>query len=131
ADISAPPAVRQVFARILPTLADGILVNGHATLRAHPWLPPISDRLTIYYPVVDEDKFKDRSARLRGASVVVGMIANINPDKGIDVFVEAAALIDPMGSLQFVLVGAEHDTHRAYARRIHARVEELGLGDRF
>ena len=120
-----------MFARVVPSLADVILVNGHATIGAYPGLRRVADRLTVYYPIIDEERFRPGSARQSHSPVLVGMAANINPDKGIEVFVEAAALLARNDSVRFVLVGAEHETHRNYARRLRARVDELGLNGRF
>ena len=133
ADISAPALIRRAIGLLVPFLADAVLVNGRATLPAYPGLSRAAGRLSIYYPMIDDSAFNDMvlTPRVRGTEPVVGMVANINPDKGIEVFVEAAGLLAGRREVRFILVGAEHDTHRAYARRIRERVLELGLEDRF
>jgi mannosyltransferase len=61
---------------------------------------------------------------------LVGTVANINPDKGVDLFVEAAAVVAKRSGVSFVVVGAEHESHRAYAAGVRDRVDELGISDR-
>lgn len=133
ADVSSPMLLRRAIGLLLPYLADAILVNGHATVREYPGLSRAAGRMTVYYPMIDDAAFEDAQAIVprQPGTLVIGMVANINPDKGIDVFVEAAGLLARRTELEFVLVGAEHDTHREYARQIHQRVKELGLDGRF
>jgi glycosyltransferase involved in cell wall biosynthesis len=67
--------------------------------------------------------------------LVVGMVANLTSTwKQHDLFVEAAARIDPAAPVRFVLIG--HDPVLAgerhpYAESVHALVERAGLTDRF
>ena len=130
-DITVPSPLRRLIALVLPYLADEILVNGRATVEAYPGLGRSRVPVTVYYPMVDEGSFGPRSTP--GASrgdLVVGTVANINPDKGIDLFVEACGLLAERDHVRFVVVGAEHETHRAYASRARSRAEELGLTER-
>lgn len=132
ADISSPMLLRRAIGLLLPHLVDVILVNGRATLPAYPGLSRAAGRMLVYYPMIDDDAFQDARAIVprQSNTLVIGMVANINPDKGIDVFVEAAGLLARRDELHFILVGAEHGTHRRYARRIHERVRQLGLDGR-
>lgn len=129
ADVSSPMMLRRVLGVLMPYLADAILVNGRATVPQYPGLCRAAGRVAVYYPMIDEAAFASPEAipSRQPGTVVVGMVANINPDKGIDVFVEAAGLLALRPELRFILVGAEHDTHREYARQIHERVRQLGL----
>jgi Glycosyltransferase len=133
ADVSAPMLLRRAIGLLLPDLADVILVNGHATVPEYPGLSRAAGRVTVYYPMIDDAAFEDAQVIVprQPGTLVIGMVANINPDKGIDVFVEAAGLLARRAELRFILVGAEHDTHREYARRIHERVRQLGIESRF
>lgn len=129
ADITVPSPIRRVVSIILPFLADEILVNGDATRAAYLGLHSDRAAVTTYFPIVDDTAFFPRPEGQGDHAVqVVGTVANINPDKGIDLFVEACGLIAQRGGVRFVIVGAEHDGHRAYAERIRDRVDQLGIG---
>ena len=125
--------LRRAIGLLLPDLADEILVNGHATVAEYPGLMRAAGRVTVYFPMIDDAAFEGAQgiAPHQPGTLVIGMVANINPDKGIDVFVEAAGLLARRTELEFVLVGAQHDTHREYARQIHERVRQLGIDSRF
>jgi glycosyltransferase involved in cell wall biosynthesis len=130
-DISAPSPVRRLVALVVPYLADEILVNGRATMEAYPGLRRSRVPVGVYYPMIDEGAFGPRTLEQEHAdAAVVGTVANINPDKGIDVFVEAAGMLAERTDVRFVVVGAEHETHRAYAIRARARATEIGIGQR-
>lgn len=124
--------LRRLIGLLLPSLADEILVNGRATIAAYPGLTRAAARLTVYYPMIDDATFQDAPIRQSPArNVRIGMVANINPDKGIDVFVEAAGLLSARRDVSFILVGEEHNTHREYAQHCYDRVRALGLQSRF
>jgi glycosyltransferase involved in cell wall biosynthesis len=81
--------------------------------------------------MIDEGAFSVRRVeRADPDGELVGTVANINPDKGIDLFVEACGRLAARTNLNFVVVGAEHDTHRGYAAAARDRAEELGIAQR-
>jgi len=130
-DITVPSTLRRILALVLPYLVDEILVNGHATVDAYPGLQWSRVPVTVYYPMIDEDAFHPRSARSPKPVVhLVGTVANINPDKGIDLFVETCGRLAERTDVSFVVVGAEHETHAEYARRARERADELGVAER-
>jgi mannosyltransferase len=87
--------------------------------------------VNVYFPMIDERAFAPRPREMDDhATRLVGTVANINPDKGIDLFVEACGRLASRSETSFVVVGAEHGTHRAYAKRARDRATELGLADR-
>jgi glycosyltransferase involved in cell wall biosynthesis len=58
------------------------------------------------------------------------MVANINPQKGIEYFVRAAAGIRAaVPEARFLLVGASYETQRGYSRLIESEIESHGLRD--
>ncbi len=94
ADVSSPMILRRAVGLLVPDfLADAILVNGYATLDEYPGLAKAADKVTVGCPMIDDAAFRNLGSRInRGGAVIIGMVANINPDKGIDVFVEAAGI---------------------------------------
>ena len=109
ADISSPRWLRRAVGLVLPDVADVVLVNGRATLPAYPGILRATGRVWIYYPTINDRSFTpSRGAASRATGpLVIGMVANINPDKGVDVFVEAAGLLSRRAELRFLLVGAD------------------------
>jgi glycosyltransferase involved in cell wall biosynthesis len=133
ADVTAPLPIRRLVARVLPRLAETVLVNGDATADAYPGLRRrLGDRLAIYYPPADTERFTpsprlaDRDSLER---ITVGTVANINPDKGYEYLVEAAYLVGN-SRIDFLFVGARHETHARYAARLEQRVQQLRLSER-
>jgi glycosyltransferase involved in cell wall biosynthesis len=131
ADITAPSPLRRFVAAVLPYLADEILVNGNATRGAYPGLEQSRVPVISYFPMIDDLAFRpDPREKANPAIALVGTVANINPDKGIDLFVEAAGRLAHHQGVNFLVIGAEHDSHRGYARRVQDLATELAISDR-
>ena len=137
--IVLPAPLRLASMAYVRGLADVLLVNGRGLLRQYPVPATLRDRAFAYYPPVDLERFRpldDVSIRkVRGElgvpadAPLVGTVANVNPAKGIDVFVRAAAMISAaVPEARFVVVGAIHEAQRAYAERVRALALSLGLG---
>jgi len=109
-------------------LADAVVVDTdtvRATLarpdRAHVVPSPITRHASAAH------------AAAPGGGLRVGMVARIAPWKGQDVFLDAFARAFPHADdVRAVLVGAPlfGADEEEYERRLHRRVEELGIGDR-
>lgn len=119
------PVVRRTAAVIMSTGAEVAIHHG---------LDPA--RTLSYFPPVDIERFgPDASAResarreLRaGEGPLVGMLANLNPQKGHRYFVEAASLVHKRRpDARFVILGGIFDTHREYAVEMRQAVSRLGL----
>ena len=81
--------------------------------------------------MIDEAAFSPGPLEIeKPATRLVGTVANINPDKGIDLFVETCGQLANRPDVTFVVIGAEHDTHRGYALRARERAVELGISER-
>ncbi len=119
------------------TLATVVMTTGRKILAHFPGAEHVRGRLVPFIPPVDTEAFRPQP-RLR-AEVreewgvphdvpVVGSVANINPQKGIDVLIEAfARLRATLPTAHLVLVGSEYDAHEGYSRALRARMGELGL----
>jgi len=62
----------------------------------------------IEVPAEPREHLRSRARHLLGLSedeVVVGMVANLRPEKGIDIFLELARRLGDAGTVRFVLVG--------------------------
>jgi glycosyltransferase involved in cell wall biosynthesis len=110
---------------------------GGALAGAHPGADALSDRSFVFYPPVDTRLYAPDSAErepmkaalgIPPAAPVVGIVANINPQKGHEYFLQAAALIKrERPDARFLVVGAFYETHRSYRRRIHNLTMTLDL----
>lgn len=138
-DTRVPMALRRLAMPLVACWADSVMFAGCALTAAHPGADALSDRSFVFYPPVDTESYSpdcaDRESvkaelGIPPAAPVVGIVANINPQKGHEYFLQAAALIRrERPDARFVVVGAFYDTHRSYTRRIHDLTRELGLTD--
>ena len=135
------PRQRQVQ-RWVCRLADRVVVNADAIRN---WL--ISDgypaakihviRNGARIPVFDKKAIRMRVRSELGipdAGKVVMMVARLNPKKGVEDLIEAAALVlKDFPDTWFVIVGEvvleSTGQEKAYANRLVARARELGLGE--
>jgi glycosyltransferase involved in cell wall biosynthesis len=124
--------LRVVFGSIVSLLADQIAVAAEA-VALHYRVAARPHR--VLYAPVDADRFavaRSRAIRPKPELRRVVLIANWNPIKGIEYFVEAAALVrQEVREVEFVLVGARVAGHDRYAQLIDDRIEELRLADVF
>jgi glycosyltransferase involved in cell wall biosynthesis len=119
-DIGAPRPLRALVANALVRLADGVLLDGASIADAYPVLARLGSRARVYYPPVPLDTFRRPSPpRTRtGATVTVGTVANLNPDKGLEDLIESAQLVVARADVRFELTGARHATQAALADRL-------------
>jgi glycosyltransferase involved in cell wall biosynthesis len=109
-------------------LASAVMFNGEGLIPLHAGDSRIKQPHVVYYPPVDTEKFvpSAEQRKLTRAQMgipddapVVGMVANISPQKGIEYFVRAASLVsEAVPDAHFVAVGALYDTHKPYLDRI-------------
>jgi len=97
----------------------------------------IAPEVRVVRPCVDTQLFtvseKRRTATRAKLGIplsapVVGTVANLNPQKGIEYFIRAAEKV--FAALQdgwFVIVGQEYETHAAYAAMLRTEVEAARL----
>lgn len=91
-------------------------------------------RVAVLHPGVDTDRFVPGPAatevrqRLGGVdgSPLVGILGRLDPEKGIDVVVDA---VSRLPGVRLAVVGAPHDPDTAYRDRVRCQAEAL-LGDR-
>lgn len=131
-DIGAPAPLRWLIGQVLPILARSVLLDGHAMAAYYPGVRRMGERAIVYYPPVDLAAFMalDKSARADRDQIVVGTLANLNPDKGLETFIDAAALLASRTNVRFEVYGSTHATHLDYAIRLAKRATTVA-GDRF
>jgi glycosyltransferase involved in cell wall biosynthesis len=123
ADIGAPKALRSLIGLALPILVDSVLLNGRAMAEAYPGIHRMDDRAVVYYPPVDMDLFDPLSATNRSsdATVLIGTLANLNADKGLEDLIDAASILGSRQRVTFEVYGSTHATQVDYARELAVR----------
>ncbi|MPZ21993.1 MAG: glycosyltransferase [Dehalococcoidia bacterium] len=139
-DTRTPMLLRRMMMPLVARLADTVMFNGKRLLSHHPYARAVADRTVIYYPPVDTRIFRpDAKRRLEARrelgvpakANVVGTVANLNPQKGHEYFIQAAGLLGARrDDVWFVVAGERYATHRAYAEGLDRLVRRLGLEDR-
>jgi glycosyltransferase involved in cell wall biosynthesis len=136
-DTRAPMAFRRLVMPVVRRLADVVMTTGRAVASVHPGAEKLDARLRVFFPPVDPDFF-DPDAIDRGAAraefgfgpddLVVGVVGNLNPQKGHEYLLQAVAFCRATRSnVKLLIVGASHETHAGYERELHKLSGALGL----
>lgn len=136
-DTRPPAPLRRASMYFVRELADSVMYNGHALARLHAGPRGIDRPAFVFFQTADPDAFRP-SDELRESvrdrlgvpldAPLVGTVANVNPQKGIDYFVRAAALIHRVRPETWFLVwGATYDTHRDYRANLDELARRAGL----
>ena len=138
-DTRAPWPVAAVAMVFVRNLADVVMSTGLGVARAHPGYSAIADRVIPFYPPVDLGRFASSQELRTGVraswgvsadDLVVGCVANINPQKGIVGLVRAfneARLQVQERRVVLVLVGAEYPQHATYSALVRRQMTAEGL----
>lgn len=136
-DTFTPMLVRRAIMPLVSSLADSVMSTGMAVAQQHPGASEFGERLVPFFPIVDTQRFLNGArqrvaARARlgitGDEVVVGNVGNVNPMKGHDTFIRAAArLRQERPGVRFVILGAQYQQHAGYTRGLWDEAERLGL----
>lgn len=138
-DTRAPRAVAAAAMVFVRMFADVVMSTGLGTAKAHPGYSAIAERLIPFFPPVDLEEFAPNpelridvrdSWGVSADDLVVGCVANINPQKGIVALVRAfneARSRTRERKLVLVLVGAEYPQHATYSALVRRQMTEEGL----
>jgi glycosyltransferase involved in cell wall biosynthesis len=138
-DTRPPAAARRVMSPVVRALADVVMSTGREVARVHPGIEGLGERLVPFYPPVDTALFRPdvqaaRAAReqlgVDGDGPVLGTVGNLNPQKGHEHLLDAAALVRrSFPELRVRVLGAHTPTHSEYADALRRRAAALGLED--
>jgi glycosyltransferase involved in cell wall biosynthesis len=134
-----PKAFRRTGTALVDRLASTVLVTGTSLLSAYPGSSNLQARAFAYFPPVDTAAFRPavRNGRhglarvlgIQEATRIVGTVANINPQKGIERFLSVAAAVATRNeNVHFVIVGRELPSQAEYARDMRRLAGSLDLG---
>jgi glycosyltransferase involved in cell wall biosynthesis len=143
-DTRTPPALVRLLRPLVARWADCVMATGAAVAERHfgirPDAPggPLHGRLVTFAPPVDGRRFAPDPAMARaaraelglGAAPVVGAIANLTPQKGLDAFLDGARrLRRDRPDVRFLWLGQRLAGQGAHADHLLARARRLGLTD--
>jgi glycosyltransferase involved in cell wall biosynthesis len=138
-DSRAPAPVRRVAMLFVRRLADSVMFDGEALIELHGGRESLVVPTFVYFPPVDTKRFAPSAEQRRAFreelgipldSPVVGTVSSLNPMKGLEHFLDAAAQVSAVRpETWFVIVGGAPETHLEYRERLRLRAEELGLAN--
>ncbi len=138
--VSPGPAKRDWFHRAMYRRVDRLLCVSEFVRRKCIATYPISDdRILVWYPGVDVGRFefdpaaREKIRRTTGVGereYVVGYVARITPNKGLENLIDAAklVLIEAPGT-RLWLIGGSSKEEQEYETQLRRRVTELDLGE--
>ncbi len=136
-DSRAPRALRAAIMPIVRRYADCLMFTGEGLIEQHGGRSSLRPPIEVYLPPVDTGLFQVSATRrvatraelgVAEDAIVVGTVANLNPQKGIEYFIRAATRIhaaDPRAV--FVIVGAGYRTHSRYRQMLAAERARSGV----
>lgn len=133
-DTSAPGWVRFVF-RLLQPLANGFIFASHRSKTYYGDLISRGRPEAIVSSAVDLEHFDpklkfttDPDLPANGSDLVVGVVANVNPVKGLETLIRAAARLRDQGyRFNLVIVGAIFGRQRLYHQGLLDLAKQQGL----
>ena len=136
-DTRAPRPIAMAAMALVRAFADVVMSTGVAVAEAHPGYRAIAARVIAFFPPVDLERFAphpELRAEVRAAwgipatALVVGCVANINPQKGTIELVRAFAGARSGGvDARLVLIGAEYSGHTDYSTAVRGQMMVEGL----
>jgi glycosyltransferase involved in cell wall biosynthesis len=136
-DTRPPMMIRRLMMPLVVRLSDVIMTTGRKVATVHPGAEALQERLFAFFPPVDPRTFEpgvvDRAEARAGFGfdrhdLVIGTVGNLNPQKGHEYLLRAAAQTRAARpKARVLIVGASHETHRGYERDLHTLAEHLGL----
>lgn len=139
-DTRAPGVVRRALSPLVRILASTVMTTGVAVADAHPGLPRDAKRLYPFFPPVDSQLFAPDASERKSAraalgfedgDTVVGCVANLTPQKGLEAFIGVARQVSrTRPNTRFALFGSQMETHRDYAGRLLAAANDLRRSER-
>jgi glycosyltransferase involved in cell wall biosynthesis len=136
-DSRAPAALRRAAMPLVRRHADAVMFDGEALIELHGGLDSLPVPAFVYLPPVDTGRFAPSADHRRQVRQqlgipsdvpVVGTVSSINPMKGLEHFLDAAAQVAASRpETWFVVVGGAPETHLAYRQRLERRADELAL----
>jgi glycosyltransferase involved in cell wall biosynthesis len=133
-DTSMPKFFRFLFS-LLSELPDAYIFASERTSHYYGNLIPENKKRFVVPAPVDTQQFKPSDAMLasqlsENGKITVGTTANVNPIKGLELFIEVSALLNAkFDNLQFVIVGAISENQQKYFQQLVKMASQLGVSN--
>lgn len=139
-DTRIPLFLRAAMMPAVDRLADAVMFGGEGLVRLYPGARRLRVPTAVSRPAVDTTRFVPSQDRRRAArehfgvphdAPLVGTLANVNPQKGIEYFVRAAAaVVRERPDAWFLIIGERDANNSRYLARIDSEIVRAGLGER-
>jgi len=139
-DTRTPLPLRAAMMPVVGRLADAVMFGAEGLVRLHPGATRLRVPTVVSRPAVDTERFVPSTERravarqqlgITADAPVVGTVANVNPQKGIEYFVRAAAAIaGDRPDARFVIIGQRDANNPRYLAQIDREINKSALGDR-
>ncbi len=136
-DTRAPAPLRHAAMPLVRRLADAVMFDGEALVELHGGRESLPVPAFVYFPPVDTTRFVPSAERRRAVreehgipadAPVMGTVSSLNPMKGLEYFLDAAAEVAAARpEAWFVVVGGAPGTHLAYQEKLRERAARLAL----
>jgi glycosyltransferase involved in cell wall biosynthesis len=136
-DSRAPAPLRRAAMPLVRRFSDAVMFDGEALIELHGGRESLRVPAFVYLPPVDTKRFvpsTEHRSNVREqlgippSAPVVGTVSSLNPMKGLEHFVDAAAQVAASRpDTWFVVVGGAPETHLEYRERLRRRADELAL----
>jgi glycosyltransferase involved in cell wall biosynthesis len=136
-DSRAPAPLRRVAMTLVRRLADAVMFDGEALVELHGGSGSLLVPHFVYFPPVDTARFAPSAECRRqvraelgipAQAAVVGTVSSLNPMKGLEHFVDAAAqVVHSQPDTWFIVVGGAPGSHRGYEERVRQRAAKRAL----
>src|SRR6478672_11030950 len=136
-DSRSPAPLRRAAMLLVRRFADAVMFDGEALVALHGGRESLAVPTFVYFPPVDTARFVPSAESRRQVrdelgipedAPVVGTVSGLNPMKGVEYFLDAAAQVAAgRPETWFIVVGGAPASHRDYGERLRRRADELVL----
>ena len=137
-DTRAPQIARVALVPFIRVLADCVMTTGMRVAELHPGVSRFGEGMVPYFPPVDIGLFRPATPTERTAAraelgvpddaFLVGTVGNLNPQKGHEYLVRAAAAAhERIPNLYVRILGASTSTHTKYAESVRSEAADHGF----
>jgi glycosyltransferase involved in cell wall biosynthesis len=138
-DTAVPKVLQLVVMPLVRRWADAVAYGGSQLRHEHIGATRLPQPWYVISPPVDIGRFTaspQRRAEVRAelkieeGSPVIGQVVAINPKKGLEYFLRAAAIIaQSRPDARFMIVGSAQDAHLDYYKELRSLQAQLGLSE--
>jgi glycosyltransferase involved in cell wall biosynthesis len=132
-DSRCPKLLVRPLLMLVERFADSVMFNGHALISLHGDKEGLTVPTFVYYPpvetkrrfVVSKERRRITRSKLKipDNAVVIGTVANLSPQKGIEYFIRTAAILyKKYPNSWFIVVGGRYATKPRYNDKLEAEL---------